>query len=297
MGERASPAVYFLSDYGTEDEFVGVVHAVLHRLAPGVSVIDITHAVTPFDVGEGAATLVRSVPHLGRGVVLAVVDPGVGTARRGLAVEVRSTAGSAAPSRPGPTGADRGDRGDGPARFVGPDNGLLVPPVTAVGGPVQAFALRIPAGAGRWGPTFDGRDLFAPVAAHLALGRDPAEVGARIDPGSLVPAPEVPTATVDGHILRTESARVDRFGNVALRAGRGELDALGMAVGGAASVEIGGSSRPARRVVGFADLRPGELGLLVDGAGQVALVLDRAPASALVGIETAGRPVTIARPT
>ncbi len=114
------PAVYFLSDYGTADEFVGVVHAVLFRLAPELRVIDLSHQVPPFDVVAGAAMLVRAAPHLGSGVVLAVVDPGVGTERRGVALTTASS---------------------GPRFVVGPDNGLLLPMADALGGVRSAVAL------------------------------------------------------------------------------------------------------------------------------------------------------------
>jgi hypothetical protein len=99
--------VFFLSDFGTADEFVGVVHAVIAARAPGTTVIDLTHHIPPFDVRAGSHTLVRAVRHLGAGVVLGVVDPGVGTVRRGVALEVVLPSG-------------------GIMSFVGPDNGLLV---------------------------------------------------------------------------------------------------------------------------------------------------------------------------
>ena len=106
--------VFFLSDFGTQDEFVGVVHAVIAARAPGTTVIDLTHHIPPFDVRAGSHTLVRAVPHLGSGVVLGVVDPGVGTARRGIGIEVALPAG-------------------GTMYFVGPDNGLLVAAAEAAG--------------------------------------------------------------------------------------------------------------------------------------------------------------------
>ena len=172
--EGSDPAVFFLSDYGMADEFVGVVHAVLHRLAPSVPVIDLSHLVPAFDIAAGAALLVRSGPHLGPGVVLAVVDPGVGTDRRGVAIEVSS---------------------DGPAWLVGPDNGLLGPLALALGGARSAVALDPVHPAGQAGAshprTFDGRDVFAPAAAHLVTGGAPLEIGTPVDPATLVGAPPV----------------------------------------------------------------------------------------------------------
>ncbi|HEX7168307.1 MAG TPA: SAM-dependent chlorinase/fluorinase, partial [Acidimicrobiales bacterium] len=150
MGRRHD-TISFLSDYGTVDEFVGVVKSVVRSLAPHVTVIDVSHEVAPHDVRGGGLTLMRSAQYLAAGVVLAVVDPGVGTARRAVAVEVAG----------------------GEAVFVGPDNGLLAPAVAMAGGADRAVELtnadyHLPAP----GPTFAGRDVFGPVSAHLCNGVD-----------------------------------------------------------------------------------------------------------------------------
>ena len=181
------PAVYFLSDYGTEDEFVGVVHAVLQRLAPGLAVIDLAHHLPPFDVGPAADMLVRCAPHLGTGVVLAVVDPGVGTERRAVAIRVRGgTGGDPPPSSPPLSSAEAGQ----PSWLVGPDNGLLVPMAAALGGVDRLIVLdRPPDPRPGSGPTFDGRDVFAPAAAHLARGGAPGSLGRDADPASLARPP------------------------------------------------------------------------------------------------------------
>src|SRR6516225_7046968 len=161
--------VFFLSDFGTQDEFAGVVHAVIAARAPGTTVIDLTHHIPPFDVRAGSHTLVRAVPHLGPGVVVGVVDPGVGTVRRGIGLEVALPAGGA-------------------LQFVGPDNGLLVAAAEAVGEAPIACAVELhrdPTPPDR-GVTFDGRDLFAPVAAALCTGTPLLSLGEAIDPASLV---------------------------------------------------------------------------------------------------------------
>ena len=291
---QTDSAVFFLSDYGTSDEFVGVVHAVLHRLAPDVPVIDLSHQVAPFDVAGGAGMLVRCAPHLGAGVTLAVVDPGVGTDRRAVAIRTEAEQ----------VGLD------GPAWLVGPDNGLLLPMAMACGGIRSAVALvrgAGPFGASdrsdrsgprRPGPTFDGRDVFAPAAAALALGVDPALLGTTIDPASLVaaagagPGPRA-EPTPGGPAVVTSVVSIDRFGNVQLEAGAGALEDLGLSPGDTLRVTVldsradepgdpaGGPdrSRRARRVAAFAQLREGELGVLVDSSGHLALVLDRASAA------------------
>ncbi len=158
--------VFFLSDFGSQDEFAGVVHAVIVARAPGTTVIDLTHHIPAFDVRAGSHTLMRAVPHLGSGVVLGVVDPGVGTARRGICIEVRLPSG-------------------GTLYFVGPDNGLLVAAAEAAGeAPVTRVVelARDPAPPDR-GATFDGRDLFAPVAAALCTGTPLEQLGELIDGG------------------------------------------------------------------------------------------------------------------
>ncbi len=289
-GSGPVPAVYFLSDYGTLDEFVGVVHAVIHRLAPGLSVIDLSHRVPAFDVAAGAAMLVRSGPYLGAGVVLAVVDPGVGTDRRGVALEVT----------PG-----------GPRWLVGPDNGLLLPLAASLGGVRSAVALG-PGGeaADRPAGTFDGRDVFAPAAAHLATGGDAHDIGDPIDLATLQPVPTGGPAgstgvepDSDGSGLRTTVTWIDRFGNVQLSATPADLAAMGLTLGGTARVTVlggpdgGGGGETgaaiARRVGAFGQLARGELGLLDDANGRVALVLDRASAARALDLPGTGVAVHI----
>lgn len=296
----ADPVLFFLSDYGTADEFVGVVHAVLHRRAPGVRVIDISHQIPPFDVAAGSAMLVRVGPHLGAGVLLAVVDPGVGTDRRAVALEVASGR---------------------PRWMVGPDNGLLVPLATALGGVRTAVALdpaRLvpPAPPG----TFDGRDVFAPVAAHLVTGGAAEEIGFPIDPATLVERPVGGTertarhgigpAGPEGPEVMSSVIWIDRFGNVQLSVDPAELTGIGLAVGGSAlvTVEDGASvtgespeggvvpCRPplsGRWVTAFGQLGEGELGVMEDANGQVSLVLDRASAAEALGLRGPGDRVRI----
>jgi S-adenosyl-L-methionine hydrolase (adenosine-forming) len=286
MDDGAPRAVYFLSDYGTADEFAGVVRAVLFRLAPGVRVIDLSHEIPPFDVAAGAAMLERAIPHLGAGVVLAVVDPGVGTDRRAVAIRVD-----------GPP--------DTPSWLVGPDNGLLVAAASALGGADLVVELA-PRGGGA--TTFDGRDLFGPAAAHLARGGDPASIGTSVPPSTLV-SPVAPPGRSgrDGpgsHVAEdTEDTLVasvtwiDRFGNVQLDLGARDLDRLGLAPGGWVDVEpeapgqtpaTHGHPFSARRVRSFAELEAGQLGVLVDANGHVALVFDRASAAGTLGFAGPG---------
>jgi S-adenosylmethionine hydrolase len=302
------PAIYFASDYGTADEFVGVVHAVLHRHAPGVPVIDLSHEVPPFDVAAGADLLVRCAPVLGSGVVLAVVDPGVGSARRAVAIALMA--------------------GAGPDWLVGPDNGLLSP-LAAAAGIRQVREIDAEAARRRgWSAvtdarTFDGRDIFGPAAAHLVSGGSPEVLGPVRDPDTLTPGPcparpdLEPNGPSDGAGLVVVIKWVDRFGNVQLDLEPAVLDRLVGApddvVSGAddeveveVEVELApdagrppGADPPwsqrVRRVPAFAALEPGEVGLLADATGRLALVCDRASAAEALGRPSVGDRVHIRR--
>jgi S-adenosylmethionine hydrolase len=246
-----------------------VVHSVIRSIAPDVGVVDICHEVPPHDVRAGSLTLVRAVQYLAPGVVLGVVDPGVGTERRAVAVEVA----------------------DGEAVFVGPDNGLLAPAVSMVGGAGRAVELiREAYHLAAPGPTFAGRDIFAPAAAYLSQGVDLAELGAPVDPLSLRPG-LVPLPRAEGEALATEVLWVDRFGNVQLNVGPDEVDAMGDRV----TVRWAEQIRTANRVVAFEGIGAGQLGLIVDSYGLMALALDRASAGEELGLR-AGDLVTLTPP-
>jgi S-adenosyl-L-methionine hydrolase (adenosine-forming) len=288
-------SVFFLSDYGTEDEFVGVVHAVLTAAAPGVCVIDLTHQIPAFDVRAGAHTLVRAVPHLGEGIVLAVIDPGVGSLRRGLCVQVASS-------------------GRTPSFFVGPDNGLLIAAAEASGeAPItRAFELRRSGGLNERGNTFDGRDLFAPAVAALCRGEDPAALGEPVDPSSLVRlfggVVEHGRLPDGRHGIRAEVTWVDHFGNIQLAATAADARSAGIPFTGSVTVTATGGDlgRSAaltaalvpegvllRCVSTYADLVHGELGVLVDANGHLAIVAGEASAAHWLNVE-AGELVALA---
>jgi len=252
--------VSFLSDYGTTDEFVGVVHSVIRQIAPEVRVIDLTHQVPAHDIRAGGLTLARSAQYLAPGVVLAVVDPGVGTARKAIAVEV----------------------GDGESILVGPDNGLLAPAVAMVGGATRAVELtaeayRFPAP----GPTFAGRDVFAPAAAHLCNGVDLTELGPEIDPFSLTPA-MIPITREEGDELIAEVLWTDQFGNLQLNVDPAEIESLGDRI----ELRFGTRSRTGIRHETYAEVAVGEIGLIVDSYGLVSLAVNRASAAEELGLYT-----------
>lgn len=262
--------ISFLSDYGHADEFVGVVHSVIRTLAPDVAVIDVTHEVPVHDVRAGGLALARSAQYLAPGVVLAVVDPEVGSGRRGVAVEV----------------------GDGASVLVGPDNGLLAPAVALVGGATRVVELTSPEHRLEApGPTFDGRDVFAPAAAHLCLGVPLDALGPEVDPGTLRPG-VLPLPQPEGDGLGTEVLWVDRYGNVQLNVGPDDLDLLGPWEHEVVTVRVDDRDRTAHRVDAYARLDPGRLGLAVDSYGLLALVLDRRSAADELGLR-AGDAVTL----
>jgi len=248
--------VSFLSDYGIRDEFVGVCKAVMLELAPHVQVVDVTHEVAPFDVRGGALTLVRAIQYLPSGIVLAIVDPGVGTDRRAIAVEVENGV------------------------LIGPDNGLLAPSVSMLGGATRVVMLdnaeyQLPAPGG----TFAGRDVMAPAAGHLAAGVPITELGREIDANGLVPGllplpQEGDDGRIDGEVLW-----VDRFGNCQLNIDPDMLVARGVAPGDGVELHVAGQARRARWVGAYAHARPSELVLVTDSYGLVAIALDRQSAA------------------
>jgi S-adenosylmethionine hydrolase len=249
--------ITFLSDYGLADAFVGVCHGVIAQACPEARVIDLTHGVPRGDVRAGALLLRGALPFLPVGVHLAVVDPGVGGDRRAVAVALA----------------------DG-RRLVGPDNGLLSLCFEAGGGAVEAvdiagsrFALE-PVSA-----TFHGRDIFAPVAAHLAAGASLIDAGEPVDPAGLV-ALELPRARVEDGMLVAHAVYFDRFGNVALDA-EGEWE---LRPGAGLAVSLRGESWPGVYGRTFADVAPGELVVYFDSDRRLAVAVNQGSAVDRLGI-------------
>lgn len=265
MGRRYE-TVSFLSDFGTTDEFVGVVHSVIRDLAPHARVIDLTHGIAPFDVRAGSLALARAIGYVASGVVLAVVDPGVGTSRRGIAVEVA----------------------DGEGVLVGPDNGLLAPAVAMAGGAGRAVELSNPAHRlGGGGATFAGRDIFAPAVAHLCNGGELTDLGDEVDADLLVPG-VLPLPQADDTRVIAQVLWVDRFGNAQLNVGPDDLPAtFGERVDvrcASPSDPTGGVLRSAVRATTYGELAGGALGLVLDSSGLLALSMDQRSAADELGL-------------
>ncbi|WP_240742231.1 SAM hydrolase/SAM-dependent halogenase family protein [Micromonospora zingiberis] len=254
--------VSLTTDYGLVDGFVAASHGMIARLAPAVRVIDVTHLVPAGDIRRGAAVLAQTVPYLPVGVHVAVVDPGVGTARRGIALAT-------------PDGY-----------LVGPDNGLLLDAAAALGGVTDAVELTNPRWlAARVSATFHGRDVFAPVAARLASGAPLAEAGPTIDLSTLVRLP-TPVVEVRPDGFTAEVLTVDHFGNVQLAAPAELLAALPARV---RISPVGGAGWERTAVHGrtFGDAPVGALIAHADSAGRVALSVNGGRAAEVLA-STAG---------
>ncbi|MCD6014856.1 MAG: SAM-dependent chlorinase/fluorinase [Solirubrobacterales bacterium] len=260
MGARP---ITFLSDYGSDDEFAGVCRAVIARLAPEAPVVDLTHGIRRHDVRQGAAVLANTLTYAPAGVHLAVVDPGVGSPRKAVALRV----------------------GDEDRMLVGPDNGLLSLAVARFGGALEAADVSL--SAVRLEPvsaTFHGRDIFAPVAAHLALGATPGELGEPIEPSSLVGLELTGPAVEPDACLAAQVSHVDRFGNVVLLAGAEHAADAGLGLGRALTLEAGEERHEIAYALTFVDLPADELLLYLGSFGNLTLAVNRASAADRLGL-------------
>jgi len=257
--------ITFLSDFGLRDDFVGTCHGVIARIAPEAIIIDITHGIEPQAVLQGALVLANTIPYMPEGVHLAVVDPGVGSDRRALAV--RDASGRI---------------------YVGPDNGLLVPAAEKQGGVADAWQLNDP----RYmldpvSRTFHGRDVFAPAAAHLAVGLDPAELGPPVEPDSLTRL-ELPEPQVGGSRIVATVLYVDRYGNLQLAVSLGELDGL-FQPSAMAELATDDDRYYLRCAETFADVGPGAFVLYEDASGLLSVAINRGNAAELTALEVGDR--------
>ena len=257
--------ITFLTDFGLADDFVGTCHGVMKRIAPDAQIIDITHGIRPGHVLQASLMLANTLPYMPAGVHLAVVDPGVGSARRPLALR------------------------DAEGRYyVGPDNGLLLVAADRFGGVAAAHELASPEYAlESVSRTFHGRDLFSPAAAHLANGVGLGDLGPPIDPDALVrldvPRPEIGQARIRAAVLG-----IDRFGNIALNLHRDHLDSTGIVPGMRVEITARGNRYYAVAARTFADATRGELILYEDSYRNVAVAVTRGSAADLLGVEEGG---------
>ena len=253
--------VTLLTDYGRDDDFVGVCHGVIRQIHADAEIVDITHGIERYAVRQGALVLRNTLPYMPVGVHVAVVDPQVGTERRALALST----------------------GDGRV-LVGPDNGLLSLAWERCGGVDRAVDItRSPHRLEPVSATFHGRDIFAPVAAHLAAGAELADAGDPLDPETLqrveLPEPRDEDGAVVAHALV-----IDHFGNVGLNVDHDRLAGTGMTLGARVEVEALGESYSATYAQTFADVSPGELIVYQDAYRTLALAINRGDAAGTLGL-------------
>jgi S-adenosyl-L-methionine hydrolase (adenosine-forming) len=263
--------VTFTSDYGLDDVFVGVCKGVVAQLAPHVRILDVCHLIAAQDVEQGANSLAAAIPYLPVAVHLALVDPMHGSSARGIVIETV----------------------DG-SLLVGPDNGLLSLAWEERGGIKRAAEIVNPT---LWRETvhktFRGRDVFAPVAAHLANGHEFADIGPAVPPDSLVRLP-VRSVVVDDDHVHAEVSLVDHFGNVSLNLARSDLEAAGISFGDTVELRCNGRTLAVPFTATYGDVPRGRLTLCEDSFRAVMLAVNAGHASRELRVSR-GEPVVIAR--
>jgi S-adenosylmethionine hydrolase len=258
----APPHVTLLTDYGLDDDFVGICHAVIARIAPEARVIDLSHGVPRHDVRRAAVLLRAALPYLPDGVHVTVVDPEVGSPRRPIALR---------------TGGGR--------LMVGPDNGALMLAADHHGGVAEAYD--VSSSPWRLEPvsaTFHGRDIFCPVAAHLAAGEALPGAGEPVDPMELLRL-EMPEPRADGDEVVAHVLNVDRFGNATLDVSHDQLTEWGFRLGRRVVVDAGQAQLPAQYARTFADVAAGEPLLYEDAWRSLAIAVNRGDAAKALGLD------------
>ena len=255
MAQRS--IVTFLSDYGLQDEFVGVCHGVILGIKEDLRIIDIHHDILRQDVRHGAVVLQQSIKFMPDAVHLAVVDPAVGTERRAVAVETRH--GSV---------------------FVAPDNGLVVPAANECGGIARAYELTNRSlMLSPMSHTFHGRDVFAPAAAHIAGGVELKEFGPEVRTGELAGL-EIPEAWPHDDHLHAQVLQLDRFGNLQLNFNHKVLEDVGMAEGRRLEIRMEGHRLQVPYGKSFGDVEVGEYVLIEDSYEKLSLAVNKGDAAA-----------------
>ena len=250
----------FVSDFGLDDTWVGVCHAVIHSRCPDAHVVDLAHGIEPYNVRKGASVAAAGAYQLPGAIHLIAIDPGVGGPRRDVCLVAKHG-----------------------TRLVGPDNGVLLPAAERCGGVTEAYCIAeaLP-DEGKPLPTFHARDVLAPAAASLASGVAPDRLGERIDILTLVPAPFAQCRR-DGDYVVGEVLDADRFGSLRINVPTESMEALGL-VGDTLVVEIGHNSLTVPFGQTFSDVNEGEPVLLVDSSGWLTLAINQGNALDRYGV-------------
>jgi S-adenosylmethionine hydrolase len=260
----ARPVIAFLTDFGTRDHYAGTIKGVALTICPDATLVDVTHDVPPHDVLAGALELAAAYKYFPPGAIfVVVVDPGVGSTRRGIAAEA------------------------GDYKFVAPDNGVLTavldehPPKKVVELSERKYAR---ATVSR---TFEGRDRFAPAAAWLAKGIDLPALGR---PAGAIQRLEIPRPEVDGPRIDGQVLRVDRFGNLITNIDRRTFDRV---AGGPLDIQIG-THQVSKVVSTYADAAPGEICALFGSTDHLEIAANGASAASELALGR-GTPVHVSR--
>ncbi len=261
-----NPIITFLTDFGLEDEWVGICKGVILSIAPDAKIIDITHQIPNFDIKKGAFVLSSSLPFMPIGIHLAVVDPGVGTRRRAIILQ-----------------AGRGDY------LVGPDNGLLIPASYKLGGVQNAVEINNE----RYflqpvSQTFHARDIFAPVSAHLARGVEMGDFGSIIDITTLVESPWT-APVIKKHKIEAEVIDIDKFGTVRLNLPADDISNLGIIFGDIVEVKWGSRREEVPFKETFGEAEPGNPILVIDSSGYISLAINQGNAQQEFDLEVGER--------
>jgi S-adenosyl-L-methionine hydrolase (adenosine-forming) len=250
---RMRPLICLTSDFGLDDTWVGVCHAVIYQGCPDAHVVDLSHGVPPYDVRKGAAVASSGVHQLPGAIHVVVVDPGVGGERRDICIVTKNG-----------------------TRLLGPDNGVLLPAASRAGGVDAAFAIEQSFSGVDPTPTFHARDVLAPAAAAIASGASPSELGSPVRPEDLAPAPFAECISENGYTLG-EVLEADRFGSLRFNIPGERIDELGLR---SARLEIGLGHNaldvPFART--FSDAEEGEPVVLVDASGWLTLAINQGDA-------------------
>jgi S-adenosylmethionine hydrolase len=259
-GDKLQSIISFVSDFGLEDTWVGVCHAVIHRACPQAHVVDLGHQIPPFDIRKGAATAASGVYQLPEAIHLIVVDPGVGGGRRDLCLVTSHG-----------------------TRLVGPDNGVLLPAATRAGGVRTAYSID-PGKIDFRGPlaTFHARDVLAPAAAALACGVEPSSLGEEVDVVTLVQPPFGP-CKVEGPYVAGEVLEADRFGSLRFNIPAEDIDSLGLRAE-RLEVTIGHNALSVPFSTTFASVAEGDPVVLVDSSGWLTLAVNKGDAADRYGV-------------